>query len=309
MRRVVRKPSANATEAIERVSERAIRSEAAGLVTAYNAKNAEALAGRFLSKAEYEVDTGEVLAGRQAIQDHFARSFETNPQLKARLNDTKVRLVSSHMATQEGTFTVTANPEDGEAQTPFVAIWTTDEGQWRLASIRELAPDDRSDEATPADRLQPLAWLVGDWVDESHESVVKISCRWSDDGNFLLQDFTVKSAGEEILSGTQRLGWDPLTHKIHGWLFDSTGGHGESTWNWDGNQWVVRASSVRRNGQIDASLNTIVQQGPDTYRWESSHRMLGDDPLPNVSVVVVRQAPTPPATAEPKKPESSRTNQ
>ena len=58
----------------------------------------------------------------------------------------------------------------------------------RIVSLRDFA-DDRS--TTPHDRLQPLAWLVGDWVNESSDAAVKISYRWSEDKNFLLGDYHV----------------------------------------------------------------------------------------------------------------------
>ena len=49
----------------------------------------------------------------------------------------------------------------------------------------------RGQPPTPHELLQPLAWLVGDWVSEGGDSVVRISYRWSDDGNFLLGDYKV----------------------------------------------------------------------------------------------------------------------
>lgn len=297
-RRVARRPAGpHATEAVDLANERTIRAQAEALFADYNAKKAQAFGDQFIPKAEYELNTGEVITGRQAIQDYFAAAFEKSPDLKARLNESKIRLISLHMAIQEGSFTVSGAPEEDEFETPYVAIWTSVEGQWRLASFRELVPEDTTAPATPHEHLQGLAWLVGDWVDETKESVVKTSCCWSEDGNFLLQDFTIKVKGTDAMSGTQRIGWDPLTHKVRAWIFDSRGGHGESFWNWDGERWVIRATAVREDGETTSSINYLIPQGPDTYRWESSHRMSGDNPLPDVSVLIVRQAPPPASTA------------
>lgn len=279
--------------------ERAIRAQSAALIADYNAKAADGFVGRFLPDAEYELNNGEVMLGREAIRDYFTKSFEAHPQARARSTDSRIRLVSQHMAIEEGSNTISQDEGSPGATCGYVAIWAFSEGQWRLASVRDLPADDLSD--TAHSRLEPLAWLVGDWVEETPESLVKVTCRWSPDKNFLLQDYTVKVQGSEVVSGTQRIGWDPLTRKIRGWLFDSHGGYGESFWNWDGERWIIRSSAVRTDGTTVASLNYLMLKDENSYQWESSHRMSGDQPLPDVSLLIVRQAPLPAATLpEPK---------
>ena len=75
-----------------------------------------------------------------------------------------------------------------------------------------------------------------------------LSCGWSEDQKFLLAEFSVRTGDDVILSGTQRIGWDPLTHRIKSWYFDSHGGYGEGDWTGSGGDWTVRsfASSARR---------------------------------------------------------------
>ena len=77
------------------------------------------------------------------------------------------------------------------------------------------------------ERLKELEWLVGDWIDESSESVIHGTCRWSADKNFLLRDFTIQSEGKPVMTVTQRIGWDPLSKQIKSWVFDSEGGYGD----------------------------------------------------------------------------------
>ncbi len=45
---------------------------------------------------------------------------------------------------------------------------------------------------TPHERLQELAWLVGEWVDEGDEGVVETSCHWGDDKSYLIRKFTMR---------------------------------------------------------------------------------------------------------------------
>ena len=98
------------------------------------------------------------------------------------------------------------------------------QGEWKIASAREVEDDDS---LSPHERLKPLAWLVGDWVDEGSDAVVQISCNWSEDKNYLLVDFDAKIQGKPAMKSSQRIGWDPLTQKVKSWVFDSDGGYGE----------------------------------------------------------------------------------
>ena len=105
------------------------------------------------------------------------------------------------------------------------------------------------DSLSPHDRLKPLAWLVGDWVDEGSDAVVQIACKWSDDTNYLLVDFNAKIQGKPALKSSQRIGWDPLTQKVKSWVFDSDGGHGEGLWSQVENRWVIKSTAVMPDGQ------------------------------------------------------------
>jgi hypothetical protein len=80
---------------------------------------------------------------------------------------------------------------------------------------------------SPYDQLRNLEWLVGEWVDKGNESIIESRYRWAANKAFLLQDFTVRINGQKALTGTQRIGWDPLSKQIKAWIFDSEGGYGE----------------------------------------------------------------------------------
>jgi hypothetical protein len=60
---------------------------------------------------------------------------------------------------------------------------------------------------TPHEQLKQLEWLIGDWIDEGDDAVVQTSTRWSDDKQFILSDFVIRTPqrGSGALRITQRL--------------------------------------------------------------------------------------------------------
>ena len=172
--------------------------------------------------------------------------------------------------------------------TRFTAVYVKQGGQWRQAAVRdELAHD-----LTPHDRLKELEWLVGDWVNESQDAVVSTSCKWAKGGNFLDREFTMKTEGRPVLSGTQRIGWDPLKRQFKTWIFDSEGGHGEGYFTRTGNQWVVKVEGVGQDGQPVSATNIITRLGKDRMSWQSTERTVGGSAVPGIDeFVVVRKPP------------------
>ncbi len=137
-----------------------------------------------------------------------------------------------------------------------------------------------------SERLKPLEFLIGDWVDESEEAMIAGSYRWGEGRKFLTHEFTVKRAGSPLLKGTQRIGWDPLRHTIMSWTFDSRGGHGEGTWTWDRNHWLIKMQGVSAAGQPSSATAFLTPLGrtptvgnrPTAY-WEQRRLRIRPSPL------------------------------
>jgi hypothetical protein len=163
------------------------------------------------------------------------------------------------------------------------------DGKWQMA----LARDEEGPIATGHEQLQPLAWLVGEWVDDDGSAVVVSSCRWSEDGNFLLQDFKLELDGRDAMNVSQRIGWDPIAKQIHSWVFDSEGGFGESLWTREGNDWIIKATGVRPDGTTASATNLLTRAGNDGYVWRSTDRVVAGELQPPKAVKVVRKPPQP----------------
>ncbi len=185
-------------------------------------------------------------------------------------------------------------PSDGSAPVGgrFAGIIILREGRWLLGSVREI-PDK---ELTAHEHLKELEWLVGDWVEETEDAVVNSSVAWTDNGNFLLRSFDVRVKGKPALTGTQRIGWDPLTKQIKSWVFDANGGYGEGLWMREGDQWIIKATGVRSDGRVATATQVLTYVNKDKLRWKSIDRTLGSEISQDIDeIVMVRKPPQPAA--------------
>ena len=187
--------------------EQAIRQQSLRMVEAYNSGQAKAVAAAFLPEGEAIDEAGNVYQGREQFEQIFGKFFEQFPGVKMTLDAATVRLLGSGLAVEDGTRKVVTKDGTGKAATKYTLTYAKRDGQWLIASARDFTADE---EPTPHERLVPLAWLVGDWVDENAESVVLMSCRWSEDENFLMMEYTAKIQGRSAMKTSQRIGWDPL---------------------------------------------------------------------------------------------------
>jgi hypothetical protein len=201
-----------------------------------------------------------------------------------------VWMVGPTLAIEEGRRAVSTKNNQSSAGTRYTLVMIKQQGEWKIASGREVDDDDS---LSPHDRLKPLAWLVGDWVDEGSEAVVEISCKWSEDKNYLLVDFNAKAQGKPALKSSQRIGWDPLTQKVKSWVFDSDGGHGEGIWSQIESRWVIKSTAVLPDGQTGSATIVLEPRDKDCYLMKGSDRIRGKTAEPDFEVTIVRRPPAP----------------
>jgi uncharacterized protein (TIGR02246 family) len=266
-----------------------IEAATAAFVKAFNAGDVKAITALFTDDAECADEDGTVAEGKQAIADTFARALAANPGGKMEIRVDSVRFLSPDVAKEEGRSTVTL-AGGGTDVDRYAVLYVKKDGKWLQSSVRERPESDVS----PHERLQELEWLVGDWINESQDAVVRTSCKWSDDGNFLIRDFLVKTQGETVLSGTQRIGWDPARNQFKTWIFDSAGGFGDGYWSRNGNQWVIKVEGVRRDGQHASATNIMTRLSTDRASWKSVDMTIGGAAVPGIDeFIIVRKPPDP----------------
>jgi hypothetical protein len=159
-----------------------------------------------------------------------------------------------------------------------------------LASARDLPDELGSSE----EQLKQLSWLIGDWVDESPNALVRTSYRWAENESFIAGEFHVQVAGRPALVGTNRIGWDPLARKLRSWVFDSEGGFGEGVWTRIDNQWIVKVTAVTRDGKLATATNIYTYLSNDRATFESRDRLRGDELAEDTGeILLVRMPPKP----------------
>jgi len=289
--------------------EAAIRGVVAEFVRAYNAGDAPALAALFTDEAQIKVEDGETVTGRAAIQERFAERFQLAPGATLAIQTESLRMLGPGAAIEEGVATVTTPAEDGRdepgaeaSRSRYVATYVKVDGKWLQNDIHDFPMPDEEDGKSAHEHLKDLEWLLGEWIDEDDEGEVQTVCDWSEDGSFLLRRFKLRVGGEFVMSGVQRIGWDPRSKQFRSWVFDSEGGFSEGLWSRDGDRWIIKATGVLRDGRSASATYIITREAGDTIRWAGISRAVSGFGLPDADeVVLVRKPPEPgpiPAPAE-----------
>lgn len=287
------------TEPVSDKNAETVSKALASLQKAYNARDPKAIAALFTPKGEFIDADDNVFDSHEAIAGEFAALFEVNPKKNSvEFAAEEIREISPGILSVDCVATFSdkdGTDEDKEtADVDFSALLVKQtNGAWLFASIRS---EGEGDLRTPHARLKRLAWLLGDWVDESEGSTMHTTTRWSEDGNFLMTDFKIQVAGRKVMSGTQRIGWDGSLGKFKSWVFDSEGGHAEGIWTEIEDRWVVKVTGVRPDGDACSSTNTYELAAPDTYLFSVTDRIIGNETAPDFTATVVRKPPEPEKT-------------
>ena len=284
-------PASQPVTAKRSADEEAIRQTNDAFVKAYGQGNSKAVAALFTADAEYVDELGNVFQGRAAIEESLQDFFAENSGCKLEMNIDTIRFVSPGVAVEDGTTRIIRAAGETSPDSRYITVHVKTDGKWLAASVRDHAPKNLR---LHRSQLSQLEWLVGDWVDEGDDSIVHFSCQSVDNGNFLLRKFSIHIAGQEAMSGTQRIGWDPLTSKLRAWIFDSEGGYAEGTWHRDGENWVLKSIGVTADGQTASSTSIYRFVNAHTMTWQSVDHEIAGVELPDSEVVtIVRQAPAP----------------
>jgi len=273
-------PSAGATAVLTRLAE------------ACSAGDAAAVGQLFTDSAELVDETGRQFLGPDQVAGILGQLFAAFPQSQFAIEVQSARPVGPGTLVLDAVKLVTT-PAGLESRLRLVAVVVETDGGWKLGSLREYTDPEI---VTASAQLKPLEWLVGDWIDESTQGDVQVSCRWSEDGNYLLRTFVVRRAGQVRSRSTQRIGWDPVQKQIRAWHFEADGGFGESLWSQAKDQWIVRSQTTSADGRTGSAVHVLTPLPGDRVNWKSTFRLQGDVLEADRESTMVRQPPRPAAT-------------
>lgn len=275
----------------QQADEDAIRETGESYLKAYEMGDAKRAAEHFTADAEYVDEFGTAHQGRKAIEAALNQCFEESPGSRLELDIDSIRVIGPGVALEDGHISIVSDSDRDPIRTRYTAVHVKADGKWQVASVRERAPAERRAHRS---QLQQLAWLQGEWLDQDRDATVRFFCAPVDNGNFLLREFSIELGGEHVMSGSQRIGWDPLSRKLRTWIFDSDGGYGEGFWIRDDDRWILKAIGITSDGQMASGTAIYRPIDEHTMTWQSVDREIGGVRWPDSDVVrIVRRAAPP----------------
>ena len=277
---------AGSTAAAPSEDEAAIRASAEAYEKAFAASDAKALAAAFSEDGELTVETGRTFKGRDDIEQEYTAIFADRAGAKIDVQIESIKFLSPDVAVESGTAQAESKSSASGPGTKYTAVHVKRDGKWLLANVNEsraAAPNDK-------ERLAALAFLVGEWKAElGAGKTYESRCEWMPGQGFLKRTFSVKEKSQELTSGTQIIGYDPLAGQIISWTFDASGGFGHELWEQNGGRWRISASSILPDGGTSLSTNYLTKGDNNSFTWQSVERSLNDQLLPDTALVRVER--------------------
>lgn len=249
-------------------------------VQAFKARDAKALAAQWTAEGEYENEAGVTVRGRAELEKVFAEFFANTPELEAEAQSGPVRFLSRDSAIEEGTVRVRRGAALTTTTARYTAFFAREDGQWRLARLDESASEDKA-------RVADLEWLIGEWKSVDHSGAeIQVKYSWAPNHKFIHAAFTIKEK-ELALNGNQVIGVDPETGALRTWTFEANGGIAEAHWERDGDHWVLDVVGTLPDGRTLTESNVLRRINNNTFTFQSIHRLLGEEELPDLAPVKV----------------------
>jgi uncharacterized protein (TIGR02246 family) len=268
----------------------AIRMAANTYAAAVRSGDIEAMRRAWTADGDYIDASGQHYKSDELFaQDATSPASKTSPQTSVSQEpapNSTLRLISPAVAIEDGAADIGV-ADDGSAITGrYTAVWVKHDGRWLLDSLREAI----SQTAQTNDRLQSLSWLLGEWAGMADNQAIVVSSNWSDGGNYIVREFAIRGAGDRVVTGTERIGWDPVSGEVMSWTFDSQGGRSESRWKREGERWLVESTKVMSDGKKATSASVYTPGDGEAYSWEVSRASIADERLPPVRIEFKRAA-------------------
>ncbi|MCE5268217.1 MAG: SgcJ/EcaC family oxidoreductase [Planctomycetaceae bacterium] len=259
--------------------------------------DAKRLSACWTAGGDFAGQSNQRIEGRENIEKTFRGFFATRKNITLKLHVASLRIASDDLVLLDANSQVKLGDTGKTEDSLLSLVLVKRDGRWLIERARETdAPA-----PSPAQHLSALQWMVGDWADNvSPQAGLSIhsTCDWTANRNFLIRKYKIE--GKDVSrTGTEVIGWDPRTQRIHSWVFDSEGGFGESIWVQDGNRWLASYRGVRPDGSDVSATNIFTIVDASTVTIQSNDRTVGGERQPNVPEVTIKRQPTAKPAANP----------
>lgn len=270
--------------------ETAIRQALASYGQAFSKGQAPAAGPAFTETAVYITASGERVVGRAALVQRLTAYLAKHKGDQLSLTATSITFVTPEVASIDGTSSI-RGPGGPPDIGPFNAVMVKSGGRWMIQIMRDLGDPPAADGGTPAEHVQDLAWMVGEWTATEAGGTVRANCRFDASKNFLLWDYTVQAAGKDVMSVNQRVGWDAQTGQFRSWVFDSVGGFAQGRWEANGGgAWEIRQTGVLPDGGGAAATCQLIPVTATSFRWRMTDRRVNGAKLADVDLRFTKAA-------------------
>jgi uncharacterized protein (TIGR02246 family) len=264
-----------------------IRGTATAFVTAFNVRDAKAVAALWMENADFRDETGGAYHGRDAIEQKYSEFFgeHAGREMKMEISVESIRLITPTLAVEDGMATISPPVPGRPVAGRYTATHVLQDGKWLLASVREW----QVEVETNYPQLQPLEWLIGSWVGNAPDRKIETAFEWTRNKNFIKRTFTTKKSDEDFTTttGTQVIGYDASRRVIRSWLFDSDGGFSETVWSMLDNGMKGQSTSVLADGSVANSTDLVTRLTDDQFTVQSVNRTIDGESVPDGDVVKV----------------------
>jgi uncharacterized protein (TIGR02246 family) len=264
----------------------ALQKNGAAFVEAFHKGDAAALAAFWTEDGDFTDETGRHLKGRKAIEKAFKKLFKESKGLKVQIDAESLRFVTPDVAIEDGMTAVFA-PEGGPPnRARYTTVHVKKDGRWLLSSVRD-AP---YTPPTNHPHLSALEWAVGTWAEEGeNKHVERLVVSWTENQNFLIATLSTTFNNVSVGAATQWIGWDPTAKRIRSWIFDADGGFGDGSWSRDGKRWVLKTTSVLRDGKKAAATFVVTPVDADTITLQARDRTVDGNAMPDGKEVMLKR--------------------
>ena len=254
---------------------------------AYDSGEVDQVMSYWSENADFVDIRGRFHEGRDLIAALFRRGFAENPGRKLQLNSASRKFLSPEVAMDDGILELTS-PDGSKVSGRYTVVWTKVDGKWLIRSARDIPIEVETpvpEVQTPP--LEELSWLLGKWEAKTEEYSIELSCDWTLDKSFLMQNFRVKSSDEDFQVVTY-IAFDPSQGQFQSWFFDSRGGFGGGVWIRSEDTYRIGSVMVLPDGQIGSSVMTWEKVDADTIVWQALEREVGGESIPDTKQTYTR---------------------